>query len=270
MKTVKRYRLMFVSDNTLNTLWTLRLSRGRAWLLGLCSLSAVAALLFVLFWLTPLGQILPGYMKPSQRRSSVENLSRADSLLNVQRQQQLWTDNLLVIMQGGDTAAVADVKVEAVGDTLLAASERERRFVDEWTRRERFNLQVVAPVKASSMSFRPPLAVIERADSLDVGALRLWGAPGGIAVAPASGVVVAVRYDVASALATVIVQHEQGFLSRIDGLADVAVADGDMLSGGQVLGRMPHDAPSVELRMWRDGMAVDPRITADFGVVNKL
>lgn len=264
MKTVKRYRLMFVSENTLNTLWTLRLSRGRAWLAGGCAVAAVAALLFVLFWLTPLGMVLPGYMKPSQRRSSVENLERVDSMLLRMSQQRMWADNLLEVMQGRDSLGVEAVGVAAVGDTLLVASEKERRYVDDWTRRERFNLQVVSPLRASVVSFRPPVGGVQRVDSVAPNALRVFSSPGAAAVSPAAGTCVDVHADIPSGLWSVMVQHEQGFLTRLDGLVSVDAAVGEHLSGGQALGHLASKDPWVMIAMWHNGLPLDPRTVAAY------
>lgn len=255
LKTTKRYRLTFISENTLNTLWTLRMSRARAWAFGALCVAAVGALVALLFGLTPLGSILPGYMRPDQRRAQIENGMRLDSLIERQAVQTAWIENIEAILTGeSDTASVAAVAevVPEVTDTLIAASEAERKFVEDWTERERYNLTLVNPAVASTMSFRQPVATILRRDTIGGPALRLESTRGATVSAIQSGTVIDAHLDVASGRQTVIIQHPNEFISRYDGLSKCFVSAGQRVQPGAAIGLLGEDG-AMTLSLWRAG-----------------
>lgn len=251
-KTTKRYRLTFVSENTLNTLWTLRMSRARAWLFGALCVAAVGALVALLMGLTPLGSILPGYMRPDQRRAQIENGMRLDSLLELQAVQTAWIENVQAILTGAVDSVSPAVEVPAVGDTLIDASAAERKFVDGWTERERYNLSVVTPVVASAMSFRAPVPTILRRDSVAGSATRIESTRNATVGAIHSGTVLDAHLDVASGKWVVIIQHPNEFVSRYEGLKQCFVTTGQRLQTGASLGLLDSDG-LMELTLWRSG-----------------
>lgn len=255
LKTTKRYRLTFVSENTLNTIWTLRMSRARAWLFGALCVAAVGALVALLFGLTPLGSILPGYMRPEQRRAQIENGLRIDSLLERQAVQTAWIENIEAILTGTvDTTALASAAeaVPEITDTLISASDRERKFVEEWTERERYNLTLVNPAVASTMSFRQPVATILRRDTLSGPALRIESTRDATVNAVLGGTVIDSHLDVASGRQCVLIQHPNEFISRYDGLAKSFVTTGQRVQPGAAIGLLGSDG-TMTLTLWRAG-----------------
>ncbi len=252
-KTTRRYRLTFVSENTLNSLWTLRMSRTRAWLFGAVCVAAVSALVALLLGLTPLGSILPGYMRPDQRRVQVANGLRLDSLIELQAVQTAWIGNVRAILTGEVDSVVPAENVPAVVDTLLSASAAERRFVDEWTERERYNLSVVTPVVASSMSFRAPVQTVLRRDSVGGTITRIESTRHATVSAIHSGTVLDAHLDVASGRWIVIMQHPNEFVSRYEGLKQCFVTMGQRLPTGGALGQLGSDG-RLELMLWRSGL----------------
>ncbi len=249
IKITKRYRLTFVSENTLNTLWTLRLSRSRAWLLGALCVAAIAALLALLFGLTPLGSILPGYMKPSQRRVQIQSALRIDSLMERQEIQSAWIENFEAILTDSLAAARPPEAPSEVDDTLLTASAREREFVEKWTERERYNLSASTPAAASAMSFREPLAVVLRTDTLNSSTRRLQSTRCATVMAIHAGTVVDSHVDIASGRDVVLIQHPMDFVSRYEGLAHSFVTVGQRVQAGAAIGLLPEEA-TLTLRVF--------------------
>lgn len=241
IKITRRYRLTFISENTLNTLWTLRLSRSRAWLLGALCVAAIGALLALLFGLTPLGSILPGYMKPSQRRVQIENGMRLDSLMERQEVQSAWIANIEAILTDSVTPErLADAPAE-VDDTLLTASAREREFVEKWTERERYNLSAATPAATSAMSFREPLATILRSDTISDSTRRLQSTRRATVMAIYAGTVVDSHIDISNGRHTIIIQHPMDFVSRYEGLAHSFVSTGQRIQAGAAIGLLDDD-----------------------------
>lgn len=257
MRRPKRYRLTFINENTFNAVWSLRLSRTRAWLLGGLSLAAFIALIVALLWLTPLGNYLPGYMKPEQRRNSVESALRVDSLLVRSQQNNAWLTNVRAILEGTTDTVETAIEPLSGSDTLLTASEAERNFVEAWTDRERFNLSVITPVVSSSMAFIPPVNAAMAADSATT-TLNMLAPRHAPVVAIYAGTVIDVHTDIPSGTQSVIIQHPNDFISRTDGLSDVMVTTGRKIPTGQAIGRT--DATGrLSITIWHDGTPIDPR-----------
>lgn len=232
LKTRKRYRLVFVNDNTLNTVWTLRLTRAKVWTLTALCVSAVAALVFCILVWSPVSYLLPGYLRPEQRVSTVDNILRVDSMLRASEIQSTYLANIVSLLAGEDSVQTFAPDAPAqTTDTLMTASARERAFVDSWLERERGTLSVLSPLVAEGMLFRSPAigAEVDSNGELIVGR----GAP---VVAVADGIVVAVIAD-PNARQTVVVQHSNDFISLTSGLVDATVAPGRRVSVGQLLGR---------------------------------
>ncbi len=256
-KPTKRYRLTFVSENTLNTLWTLRLSRLKAWVLGGLCVAAIGALIALLFGLTPLGSILPGYLKPSERQSQINNALRLDSLAERQQVMTQWIDNLEAILTDSLHPAAIPTNPEPVTDALLAASEAEQKFVNDWTERERFNLTQTAPAAASGINLRLPLATELRRDTLAGPSLQIESTRGATVMAIQGGTVIDSHVDIASGRTVVLVQHPMDFVSRYEGLARSFVATGQPVSAGAALGLLGDDA-LLRLTIYRAGTPLLP------------
>lgn len=257
-KPIRRYRLTFVCENTLSNLWTIRLSRTRAWLLGILAVLAICALLTLLFWATPLGNFLPGYMKPEERTTTVNVSLRLDSLLEARQAENAWLDNVLAIIGGEEPTLAPDTaSAPTSADTLLTASDAERRFVDSWLERERFNLNVLTPAAASGMLFQSPVAAM-KIDSV-AGPALLMQAPAAAAVhAISEGTIIDTHLNTSDGLWTVLITHPNDFISRYDGLDILAVKSGQKVASGHALGKLPRSG-TLRLTLLRAGTPLDPR-----------
>jgi len=255
LKTRKRYRLIFVNDNTLNTVWTMRLSRAKVWGLSAVCVAAIAALVVCVVVASPVSYLLPGYMRPEQRRTTVDNTLRVDSLLASAEEHQRYVDNIIGLLSGaaGDTvAAVAEAPAE-VSDTLMRATDNERAFVESWLEKERGNLSVLTPIVAEGMMFRSPAVGVTVPADGDDGRLI---APGNAAVvAIQDGMVVDVRVDASTGRSSVVIQHANDFLSVYGGLTRPSVSPGRRVVSGQVIGAAGPDG-RLELSVWHQGRRV--------------
>lgn len=239
-KILRRYRLTVVNENTLNTLWTLRLTRSRLWLLVGVGVAAVCALIFCIVVWSPVSYLLPGYMQPEQRRTTVDNTLRVDSMLAEAEARGAYVDNIVAILTTDepDTTALAAMATPAESsDSLMAATEAERAFVADWKEKERTNLSVLTPVLAEGMMFRSPLAgAVAEADGQ-----TLRGGRGATVMAMQDGTVVDSRIDAQTGRYAVIVQHANDFLSIYSGLGQLFVSPGQRVVAGQALGQLGSD-----------------------------
>lgn len=260
IKNPARYRLDFIKENTLNTLWSVRMTRARVWAACCAIFAACAALIWVILAFTPLRQLLPGTLKGDLREQYIETALKLDSLEQVSRLNTAYIANLLEALNGPEEAASVAVAATApsVPDSLLAASDAERQFVRSYEDEERFNLSVLAPLAAEGMIFSPPVA--SAVTVLPVPSKTGVSISGGN-TAPVSAIyrgTVISSFTAQDGTTTVTIQHPNDFISVYQGLGDVFVEKGDKVTAAQRIG---HIAPRQKLifEFWHKGSPLDPR-----------
>lgn len=265
-KTRKKYRLTFVNENTFNAVWSVKLSRTKVWILAVTTVCAISALILLLFTLTPLSVLLPGYLKPSQRAEHYSNVVRVDSLADVVSLQDNYLRNIENILSGKADAESDTVcsLAPVVTDTLMATSQEEKQFIEQWNARQSYAVGVMTPIAADAISLHSPCArAVARSVINDDGALSLplTVMPGSVVTAPAAGTVVDIHRDDTKEY-VVTIQHRRNMLSTIGGLHTVYVGRGRTLQAGTAIGDA--SAKDITLSLWLDGVSLDPRTLINF------
>lgn len=226
--------------------------------------SAIVGIFLVI--VTPLHDILPGYMKRPTRLAAEESLLRLDSLRRVNDRNAEYINNFLEVLStdriSSDSLYVESRAIALQSDSLMATSKEERKFVEMMQEREKYSISVLAPIAADGMMFYPVCedGVVSSAtrNSRMARVILPTGAP---ACAIADGVVVAVYRNSAADRFAVILQHQRGFVSRYTGLSTPFVDQGEMVSGGQALGQAASKTGAnsgVDLEMWHNGAPLIP------------
>lgn len=251
-----RFRLDFIKENTLNRVWSLRMTRSRVVIVSIAVVASVGALLWAIIAFTPLRGYLPGALRGDLRGRYVETSLRVDSLEERMRVQNQWLTNLRAVLSGdvSDSINVYDVQPLAIADTLVAASEAERRFVRQYEEQERFNLSVLAPLAADGMVFVSPVAPTATVTGSPTG-MTVTGSRGMPLSAVYRGTVVSVVTSSAGTT-TLTVQHPNDFITVYTGLGDVFVNKGSRVSAGQRLGHAASSVAAIE--MWHNGSELNP------------
>ena len=267
MKRKRQYRIKIEDEAYLRTVSDIRMSGAG---LTLIIIAAVLISLLVsggIIMTTPLRTLLPGYLKQSQRSANEENLLRLDSLQEVYEQKQAYIDNYLRVIddtrQPSDSSSMAAMETLAPEDSLMTATDLERRFVNTMEEREKFNISVLAPLAADGVGFRPiDDRGIFTADSRDSEAGTVLLPPGADIKSVADGVVLGVYYSADERGFTVLTQHKRGFVTSVSHAGRPAVGTGDEILAGQAIASGPTpDAKgrrSVTVRMWHNGLPIAP------------
>lgn len=254
-----RYRLEFIHENTLMTLWSVRMTRVRVWIVSLSGLAAVLALLWVVVAFTPLRQLLPGALHGDLRARYMETALKLDSLESAARQNEAYINNIRNIFAGPKEADHTNLSHSvALSDSLLAASELEKQFVRSYEEEERFNLSVLAPIAAEGMIFQAPVASAASVASVS-GAKALEIQTG--ALTPASAVyrgTVVASTTGADGRTTITIQHPNDFISVYQGLSDVFVEKGDKVEAAQRIGHIAAKG-RLTFELWHSGSPLNPR-----------
>lgn len=247
-KSRKKYRLMFVNDNTFNTVWSVTLTRTKVWVLSAVCCAAIAALAVAIFVWSPLKNFLPGYMLPDEREQIVDNALRIDSMLIKTEVNQRYIDNVTAILAGEEGVVnIPDAPAE-VTDTLMVASDAERAFVADWQERERGNLSVLTPIVAEGMLFRLPAVGAVIADD----GVTLQAARGATVVAIQDATVIDSHVDPHTGRITMLLQHANDFISTYSGMVAPFAWPGQRVTAGQALGALGADG-KMTLTVWHHG-----------------
>ena len=198
-KNPARYRLDFIKENTLNTLWSVRMTRTRVWIVSLASLAAIMALLWVVVAFTPLRQLLPGALKGDLPAVDV-------------------TDSLLAASEAEMQFVRSYEEEERFNISVLAPIAAEG-MVFSSPLPSAISLSDIVPtngikgITATANAVTPVSAVYR-----------------GTVISVATG---------ADGLSTVTVQHPNDFLSVYQGLGDVFVEKGSKVEAARRIGNIP-------------------------------
>ena len=259
----RRYRLDFIAENTFNRVWTIRFSRARLIVVSTMSVAAVAALMFVIIFITPVRKLLPGRLEGDLRSRYVDMAMRLDSLELRSIANDRYMTNLRNILSGEtDSAEVTDAVRKEISktkaDSLLAPSEAERQFVQLYEASDRFNLSVLTPIVAEGMAFYSPApeALVEAVSNDNATSVSFTQADLLPVSATYRGTVVSV-YNNAEGLKTVIVQHPNDFISLYSGLSECFTKPGARLLAGERIGHSGK-GNTFTFELWHSGSATDP------------
>lgn len=258
-KRSKQYHLSLEDDAHLERVARWKVTPFRVVLLAIVALLIMCGLGVTIVFTTPLKRMLPGYLKESQRSQSEDTYVRLDSLQAAYARNEAFMTNILNVLDTdrtpSDSLSVSRRTGDVTSDSLLPPSAREKKFMTQMQEREKFNISVLAPLAAESMLFYPvstegvPTAATRHARRASVVMAR-----GAAVNAIADGTVLSVVRTPQGA--SVIMQHPKGFISRISGIANILVGEGEKVAGGQSIGSAGASYLSVEL--WHNGEALAP------------
>lgn len=267
MRQLTKYRIKVENESTLTDVVSLRISAPAALLAALFILGIAVLISGALIAYTPLRNLLPGYLKESQRAATEEGLMRLDSVMAVYERNQAYIDNILRVTdenrESSDSAALTPVSRELTADSLMKAGPAEQKFVSQMEERERFNISVLAPLAAEDLLFSPVSSegvFTEESRKSTEGEIIL--ARGASVQSAADGTVVALYYSAPLRGYVIVVQHGRGFLTSYTHTGTPLVGVGDMVNSGQAIALAPspdaRDTRRVMVRVWHNGSALVP------------
>lgn len=260
----KRYRLSFQSENTLNELWSFRLTKAKAIAILILVIIAFVSLITIIIVGTPLRTLLPGYLKVEQRTENISNTIRLDSLEYKVAASNQYFENLKKILNDEVEEPIIEVKADTLSitvDSLLQSSERERDFVKKYEQEEKFNISVLAPLAAEGFVFSKPVSgeIIEDKNKTDgnyINGIKILSFAGNPVASIYAGTVISVTHSITYGT-EITIQHSNGFISKYKGLGYTYVSQGDKVSAAQRIGAVKNR--HLTLEMWHNGTAVNPQ-----------
>lgn len=270
MKTRKRYTITIEDESRLEKIVRISASPGKyilaATVAGICLMGVGA--LFVGF--SPVKNILPGYLKDSERTANELQHMRLDSLQQIYETNASYINNMMDVINkassDGKSAVgeVSQIDVPLSPDSILPTSPEERKFLAMMREREKYNISVIAPLAAESLMFSTvnDESVFAEKTKDSTKAEIILG-KGATVAAIADGRVISVSQSVKEGGGyAIVIQHQKGFLSRCNRLGTILIEPGDLVTGGQVIALTASGNARrneiISIEMWHNGNRLIP------------
>lgn len=264
-----KYKLTITNENTLEEVAGLHVSKlnGMSVLLTLSAILFLIAATIIAF--TPLRNYLPGYLNSDVRAQIVENALRVDSLQQLVDRQKMYILNIQDIFNGTvrvDTVHNMDSLTDIRQDSLMARTEREDEFRQQYEETEKYNLtSITAEASTNGLTFlRPALGMIsghfapnKRHYGTDIAAN-----PNESVLATLDGTVILSTYTADTGY-LIQVQHTQDFVSVYKHCGSLMKRAGDVVKAGEVIALVGNSGtlttgPHLHFELWHKGRAVNP------------
>lgn len=241
----------------------------RVWVAVLAFLAFMAlavALAVALVVYTPLRAFVPGTMTEPERKASIQDLIRLDSLQRAVDVNQEYINSLAAILdpdaEPRDSVIWAARDVTAPTDSLLPKSRNEREFARKLQEKDRYNLSVYEGVDAEGLLFEMPApGAVFATDANDQLRAKVLLPANALVRAVADGRVVDAHPSPSGGF-SISLQHHDGFLTRYSSIGFPIVAEGDEVASGEALAPLFSGAgktPNViEIEIWRNGKPLLP------------
>jgi murein DD-endopeptidase MepM/ murein hydrolase activator NlpD len=262
------YKLSFLNENTLEEVFSFRLSRLTSLIiLFLFAVFLITLTSFVIIK-TPIRNYLPGYLDSDVREKMIKNALETDSLEKELAIQYKYLENVRAILRGEMKADEAP-PIDSIRDTRdinLEKSKRTSDFVKNYEEDERYNLNGLTPVGGGEkpMFYKPVKGVVssafnfrEKHYGIDVASM-----PSESVLATMKGTVIFTGFD-PNAGYVIHLQHPNGFVSIYKHNAKLLKSQGDVVSTGEVIALAGNTGnlstgTHLHFELWLDGKPVDP------------
>lgn len=267
MRPRRLLKISLTDEARLQTIGSVTLTPLKTVAILVCGLFAVILIGYFVVLITPLKTFIPGYFRESQRAETENALLRVDSLTAAFTRNEAYIANLNSIFDTDRPAISRDHSSTDVApltpDSLLPTSGQETSFVKMMQEREKFNISVIASMAAEGMLFYPATEEgIIAEDSRDSRQARIILPDGASVMAVADGVVIASYFEAADGGYSIILQHDNGFVSIYSSLGTPLVGESERVAGGQILALPPSPKkgrPSeIFVSLWHDSASLIP------------
>ena len=267
MKAKKRYRIAIEDESRLRQVASVSVSPAKLWTIIFGGTLLLIVLTGMLIMATPIRTLMPGYLKNGERAEAKEGLLRIDSIRDAYNVNSLYLSNILTVLDTDRTPTDSLLNVttanELPPDSLLPASPREIEFINQMKDREQYNVNILAPLAADQLRIYPVASGATIAEQPQNAIKpRILTPKGSPICAAADGRVIAIQNPAPEGGSAVVMQHDNGFVSRYSHLGTPTVSPGAHVDGGSViaLGSTGGAIGSgyFLMELWYDGNSVEP------------
>ncbi|MDR0540686.1 MAG: M23 family metallopeptidase [Dysgonamonadaceae bacterium] len=263
-----KYKLLFLNENTLEEVFSLRLSQWSGFWVLLAFTALLVTSTSIVIINTPIRNYLPGYMDSEIRQEMIANALKTDSLEQVVRLQSQYLENTRAILKGeSPLAEVLQPDTVSVKVDSMEKSKELEEFVRNYEEEERYNLNVLTSstsLPSGLLFYRPVQGVIsskfhpnEKHYGVDITA-----PPKSSVLATMKGAVVFSGFD-ANGGYIIQIQHDNGFLSVYKHNALLLKKQGEDVNAGEAIAIVGNtgnlsNGTHLHFELWHNGKSVNP------------
>ncbi len=265
-----KYKLSFINENTLEEVWSFRLSQLSVFIsLGVFAFSLVAFTAFIII-MTPIRNYLPGYLDVEVRKEIVQNALRADSLERMIEIQNLYLKNVTGIISGTielDSIREIDSLARVDADFEIPRSPEEEEYVKNFEQEEKYNLTVLNtnPLPMDGLFFYKPVnGMISSRYQADIHhfGVDIAAASKESVLATLDGTVMYAGYDPNQGN-VIQLQHKNGFVSVYKHNELLLKEPGEQVVAGEAIALVGNTGklstgPHLHFELWYNGKPVNP------------
>ncbi len=265
-----KYKLSFINENTLEEVWSFRLSQLSVFIsLGVFAFSLVAFTAFIII-MTPIRNYLPGYLDVEVRKEIVQNALRADSLERMIEIQNLYLKNVTGIISETielDSIREIDSLARVDADFEIPRSPEEEEYVKNFEQEEKYNLTVLNtnPLPMDGLFFYKPVnGVISSHYQADIHhfGVDIAAASKESVLATLDGTVMYAGYDPNQGN-VIQLQHKNGFVSVYKHNELLLKEPGEHVVAGEAIALVGNTGklstgPHLHFELWYNGKPVNP------------
>lgn len=264
-----KYRVSILNENTLEEAFYVRLSRFSVFIYAGVFLLVAFVLLSLLIFFTPIKHFLPGFADSAVRSELISETMRLDSLTREINLQNTYVEVLKDILSGNipiDSIRKDSLELTDWKSLSLDKSEREKEFVEEFEQDEKYNLSSIPLPKEEAVEvfIRPAKGVITQSFSPDLGnfGVKISTSPDEAVLSVLKGKVVLVDYSLKLGY-TIVIQHNNGFLSIYKNNERAVKTIGDEVRAGEVIGiagaaQNQTTESFLLFELWQKGKSINP------------
>lgn len=265
---VKLFRLTILNENTLDMLFTMRLTKTKMWLYSVSVLAIVCLLFYIVLFATPIRHILPGYLDPKLKQQMLTDAFRLDALSQELDKQEAYLSVVKDMMSGEyemDTTINLDSLAEQQAVILKETSELEKQYRQQYEEREKYNLTAFSPpVSTDGLLFYMPInGKVSRHYNQDEKhyAIDLSTTSRQAVMSVLDGRIIMASYTPDDDY-VVMVQHNNDFVSVYRQLTEVLKTVGDEVKAGEAMAFVGRNASKsnshLHFELWYKGHPLNP------------
>jgi len=273
-KLKKKFQLTISNESTLESIFSLRVSRLDGILMSASIIIILFLIFFVLLRYTPMSSFLPKYMEPKFKERLLSDAYRVDSMAEVMDMQTKYISVVKGIFNGDVPSDLTDEKGRDIPiDTLankhlelMKATSKEKAFREEYEEREKNNLSTLNPqTTKSELFFYKPIngLIYSRYNPKQKKYGMDFVVDGKQAVLSVlDGTVIFSSY-VAEFQYVINIQHVNDFVSVYKFNTELIKKQGDRVKAGEVIAIVSNTSESenqshLYFELWQKGFALNP------------
>lgn len=268
---VNVFRLALSDAETHREITGVHFSAVGFYILAICAVVVIFALAYVIIALTPVRTIIPGYPDPHTKRAAVQNAIKIDSLERVITRWQLYSDNLVRVVEGAEPIPLDSIirlsegsSLEAMDAAQLAANDSTlRSYVSE---QEQFGVssqsERVLPIEG--LHFYSPLkgVISQPYDAVLHPYIDISAPANSVVMSVLDGTVVFAGWNDETGY-TIAIQHANDILTVYKRNEKLLRKEGDKVSAGTTIALVGgssalSEGDHLHFELWYKGEALDP------------